>query len=78
MTFPIRANMEGIGTVARTLIYTTPFRAAERRGGRNQKDLGPRGPWPGAAPLNVPLPPVGSTPLSGSLEWEGRAAEEAA
>ena len=47
------------------------------RGGRSKKYLGPQGLWPGAFPLAVPLPPVGPTPLTGSLDWGGLAEKKA-
>ena len=48
----------------------------QRCGEWSQTGLGPRDPWPGAAVSAVPLPPVGPTPLLGSLVWEGVAEEE--
>ena len=40
-----------------------------RHGGRNLTEIGPRGPWPGAGPPTVPLPPVGPKTLAVSLAW---------
>ena len=71
MTFLIGEDGEGEGNAALTPVATMPCRASVKAWRAESKIPRDVRPVAGGGPLDVPLPPVGPTPLSGSLVCVG-------